>query len=360
VIDRARDDMRRRDAAWDELRERRVLGRIEAELDVRTAGRPRTMWLAVAAAVAAAIVLALVLRPRAAEMTPALASVELPAQAGTLALADGSRAMLHEGARVEVRVASATEIRLEQLGGRVRYDVQPGLPRAFSVVADGIEVHVVGTAFWIEPDATHVRVAVEHGRVRVARVDGSTVAELGPGEEVRAEAGVVARHEPVVLPEPREWVEIDADQTPARERRRGATKPTVRPDAPRETKATAAELQALADEARARGDGAAAADALRTLVETHPKDARVYGALFQLAKVERSRGRHAAAAAAFAAVVARDPNGALAEDARAEAAASWASAGRDTQARAAAEQYLARHPGGAHASRMQRLLQRLH
>jgi tetratricopeptide (TPR) repeat protein len=86
---------------------------------------------------------------------------------------------------------------------------------------------------------------------------------------------------------------------------------------------------------------------------------RVYTALFQLAKVERGRGRHAIAADLFRSVVARDPNGSLAEDARAEAAVSWFSAGQHDQARAAARESLEKHPSGTHASRMQRLLDRM-
>ena len=362
MIEPHREDMLARSAAWDDLRERRVLSRIEAELDARggrrsRSARPFVLALSATMTLAAALVAFWIVRaPSAREVAPSFAALELPtrALAGTLALPDGSVAMLHDGALVDMRIATATEIRLEQSGGRVHYDVVPGLARAFTVVAGDVEVHVVGTAFWVDHDGTHVGVTVDHGRVRVARTSGSLVAELGAGEEVRVETGALARALPaddaVELVPP-----ADADE-PRRPRVRKPAKATEEVAPAIES---AALLQARADDARRRGDGAAAADALRALIDHHPKDVRVYTALFTLAKVERGRGRHAAAAALFASVVARDPNGALAEDARAEAASSWSSAGRHDDAREAANDYLAKHPAGAHVGRMQRLLAKL-
>lgn len=375
-MERQRDDMAARSAAWDQLRERRVLGRIEAELDAKLAQRSparRRMALAISATmmmVAAALLVVWFARGPvdglAPVLTPSLAGLELGAgaPAGTLALADGSHATLHDGALVEVRVTSDEEIGLEQIGGRVRYDVEPGLARAFSVTTGDVAIHVVGTAFWVEHEAMHVRVAVEHGRVRVAREGGTTVAELGPGEEVRVETGALAVAEPAPSSRPSgpetDAIELVDESAPLpRKARTGKPEPKPIVAATDEPQPSAAELQAQADAARRSGDPATAADALRSLIDRFPKDARVYSALFQLAKVERGRGRHAIAAGLFAAFVTRDPNGSLAEDARAEAAASWFSAGRHDDARAAADDYLARHPKGAHASRMQRLLQRL-
>jgi hypothetical protein len=366
MIEQHREDMLARSAAWDDLRERRVLSRIEAELDARggrrsRSARPFVLALAATMTLAAALVAFWIVRgPSARAVAPSFAALEPPtrALAGTLALPDGSVAMLHDGALVDMRIATATEIRLEQSGGRVHYDVVPGLARAFTVVAGDVEVHVVGTAFWVAHDGTHVGVTVDHGRVRVARASGSLVAELGAGEEVRVETGALARAEPVgdaieLVPP----AEVGGDDEPRRPRVRKPAKATTEEVAP--AIESAALLQARADDARRRGDAAEAADALRALIDHHPKDVRVYTALFTLAKVERGRGRHAAAAALFASVVSRDPNGALAEDARAEAASSWSSAGRHDDAREAANDYLAKHPAGAHVGRMQRLLAKL-
>lgn len=365
MIERAREDMLARSAAWDDLRERRVLGRIEAELDARRgarAGGARRFVLALSATVAVAAALLafwIVRAPAVQQVAPSFAAIGLPspAIAGTLALPDGSVATLHDGALVDMRVATDAQIRLEQTGGRVHYDVVPGLARAFTVVAGDVEVHVVGTAFWISHDGAHVGVTVEHGRVRVARKSGSLVAELGAGEELRVETGVVAQREPVDEIATIDPDAIEDESEPRRPRARKPAKAAAEPVAP--AIESADELQTRADEARRRGDSAAAAEALRALIDHHPKDVRVYTALFTLAKVERARGHHATAAALFEKVVARDPNGALAEDARAEAASSWSSAGRQDDAREAANDYLAKHPAGAHVGRMQRLLAKL-
>jgi transmembrane sensor len=364
VIERAREEMAARTASWDDLRERRVLGRIEAALDDRRRSRRGPVAAIATAAVlaAAAVLLWMAWRPAPTELASALAGLEVrrpAAVAGVLAMPDGSQATLHDGALVQMRVASDAAIRLEQTGGRVHYEVVPGLPRAFTVVAGEVEVHVVGTAFTVAQDGAHVRVAVEHGRVRVSRTDGSLIAELGAGEEVRVDGGMLARG---IAPADDEIEFVDDGDAPPKAAR--GRKPDARPAKPSTEIAdaqieSAAVLEARADDARRRGDKEAAAVALRALVEHHPKDSRVYSALFTLAKVERGRGRHAVAAGLFAKVVARDPSGSLAEDARAEAASSWFSAGRHDEARAAAEDYLARHPAGAHASRMQRLLERV-
>jgi transmembrane sensor len=359
VIDDAVRAMTEREAAWDPLRERRVLGRIEAELDRRAAPK-RGRWIAVGVATAAAAAIALVaLWPRtepiasqvvaiapdvppSIETTPAAPLPEIPSMsAAAIALADGSTATLHDGARIELGAPAGDDIRIEQSIGRVHYDVRPGLPRTFTVVADDVEVVVLGTAFWVTRDDEAVRVTVEHGRVAVMRTGGDgpvPVAELAAGDELR-----VAVDEPQIVLAP------DPDVGKPRPR-----KPTAA-----EERRSVDELLAIVDDARGRADLAAAADALREIVEQHKSDPRAYGSAFQLGKIERSRGRHAAAARAFAGAAKRSPSGALSEDARAEAAISWFDAGEHDAARRAGEDYLARHAGGTHEARVQRMLQRL-
>lgn len=357
MIDDAVRAMSEREAAWDPLRERRVLGRIEAELDRRTAPK-RTRWIAGGVALAAAAAIAIVaLWPRvdatetldisaiAIESTAPTPEASRPAipsmPAAAIALADGSTATLHDGARIELGAPAGDDILIEQSIGRVHYDVRPGLPRTFTVVADDVQVVVLGTAFWVTRDDESVRVTVEHGRVAVMRTDGDEpvpVAELGAGDELR-----VGIDEPqiVLAPDP------------------GAGKPRPRKPSDVEVRRTVDELLAVVDDARGRSDLAAAAAALREIVELHKSDPRAYGSAFQLGKIERSRGRHAAAARAFAGAAKRSPNGALSEDARAEAAISWFDAADHDAARKAGEQYLARHPGGTHEARVQRMLQRI-
>lgn len=361
MIDDAVRAMAEREAAWDPLRERRVLGRVEAELDRRAASRPRR-WIAAGVAVAAAAAVAMVVmwpQSEPAADTMDLAAIVEPAPeaswpaipsmpAAAIALADGSTATLHDGARIELGAPTGDDIVIEQSVGRVHYDVRSGLPRTFTVVADDVQVVVLGTAFWVTRDDASVRVTVEHGRVAVMRTaddDGSEptallVAELGAGDELR----------------------IGVDEPPATV----AIAPTKPRDIKSPRKPIAAddrrsvdELLAVVDDARGRGDLAAAAAALREIVDHHREDPRAYGSAFQLGKVERSRGRHAAAARAFASAAKRSPSGALSEDARAEAAISWFDAGDHDAARRAGEDYLARHPAGTHEARVQRMLQRL-
>lgn len=343
-----------RPVPWDDVRQRRVLGRVEAAVAARAGVRRRARWIAGTgagvAAIAAAVVLALGLGAPPVEETlaePAVASVDLAPVASPsipfaawpqLRLPDRSRAELRHGARVDVDVQQDALVHLVQHGGEVRYEVTPDRSRAFVVDAAGVEIRVVGTIFTvaIEGDPLRVSVDVERGLVEVD--NGERVAELGPGDRLSVEASAAPRDAGGD-----DLVVLDADPSPPRH--------AARPAGP-----SADALLAEADAARARGDWAKAAAALSELVRRHASDPRAYGASFQLGKVERARGRHAAAAAAFVKCWKRDPGGALAEDARAEAAVAWHAAGREAEARAAAEGYLARHPGGTHEGRMQSLL----
>lgn len=378
--------MQAHEVSWDPLRERRVLSRIEAELDRRAQTRPRrrraiTAVVATITAVAAAMLLWTFLggtqgdlasgSPMAAFEPPVPGPSPMPAiptlPAAAVALGDGSIATLHDGAKIEVLHQADDEVRLAQATGRVQYDVRRGLDRVFIVEAGEVRVTVLGTAFWVthEPDA--VRVTVEHGKVRVdriIRIMGTTgsngaepsvepIAELGAGDELRigseprtvvAAAKAPAEGEPMV-----EILEDPAPREPASKPR----KPTAVPQR------SVDELLDVSDAARARGDLEAAAAALREVVTQHRDDPRAYATGFSLAKVERARGRHAAAARAFAAVARRSPRGALTEDARAEAAIAYFDAGEHDAAREAGDDYLARHPGGTHAGRIERMLQRL-
>jgi transmembrane sensor len=343
---------------WDDVRQRRVLARVEAAVQERARARRRMRGLGVAAGVAAAagVVLALALgkapadealtepwvaatdpdRDRDGMQARALPSIPFAAWP-ELRLPDRSVAQLRYGARVDVDVQRDELVHLVQRSGQVRYEVAPDRTRAFVVDAAGVEVRVVGTIFTVTlaDDAQRVAVEVERGLVEVD--NGERVAELGPGDALSLDVVAAADDELVML-----------DTTP----------PEPTPRANRAAPAVET-LLADADAARARGELPRAAAALSELVRRHSHDPRAYGAYFQLGKVERARGRHAAAAAAFASCWKRAPGGALAEDARAEAAVSWHAAGRDDKARAAAEGYLARHPGGTHQARMRSLLAEL-
>ncbi|MEM6296992.1 MAG: FecR family protein [Myxococcota bacterium] len=339
-LDRDLERLRSQPIPWDDLREQRVLARIEAAKKAPAPRRQRLPWPLLAAVVALLLGAGLAfvtLGPTAETVEVARsASWSTPEHAPTLTLRDGSTARLEAGADVDVLTQVDTQIRIAQTAGAVRYDVTKNPARSFIVDADGVSVRVLGTAFTVSMLAQHVAVHVHHGRVEVRR--GDRVSVLGLGESIQVERGAAPEPEP----EPVIVVEEDAPQRPA-----GRSKPKV---------ASVDALQARADEARAHGQLSDAATALRQLVRHHRKDARAYSAWFQLGKVERSRGKHAAAAAAFEACAKRSPSGALSEDARAEAAASWKAADNRARAHAAAQAYLRRHPDGTHAARMQRIV----
>ncbi len=338
---------------WDELREHRVLGRVEAvladpERRLPTARRPMRIGLALAAVVLAFVAVTATAwsmwPPSETSARAEVASWQMPppsAAEPSLTLLDGSTALMHAGARVDLEAQSATEVRLVQSTGSVRYDVTPNPQRQFVVRAGGVQVRVLGTAFTVSLKSDEVTVQVHRGRVEVRRGDRRT--ELGLGETLQVERAPI-EDELIIIDD--EGPDPSAPPTAAREERR---KPPV----------AASVLLARADQARVEGRLADAAGALSQLVRTHRRDTRAYSAWFQLGKVERARGRHAAAAAAFESCARHFAKGALSEDARAEAAASWLAAGKRGRAEAAAEAYLKRHRSGSHVARMERILDKI-
>ncbi len=316
----------RRDAPWDDLRERRVLARVLAE-QKRPSKAPRYAMGAVAAIVAAAAIVFLVVRMRAPEKEIATAPAEQ-----TMVLADGSQAVMLRDAGVQIEEQSKDRVRIAQARGAVRYEVRPDPAREFTVRAAGTTVRVRGTVFVVDVAGDSVEVRVDRGRVEVD--DGTRTRDLVAGEVLRvpARAAVAA---PPPDPEPND----SASPSSARP-------PPSAPPAP----ATAGELQAKADAARLAGNLGDAASALETLIARYPRDGRVPAALFSLGRVERARGRHTASAQAFERCA--RSGGALAQDALAEAAASWSAAGAADAARANATAYLTRYPNGPHAARM--------
>lgn len=382
----ARQQILAQPVPWDELRDRRVLGRIEARLDAVAEGtaaptmpmpaqRRRGRVIAIAAAglaVAAAVLLAVFAVPWSSQTAEdpsamSLASADdvgvrpeaepsIPLEApAEMALADGSVAQLLVAAKVDVLVQEDDRVLLDQREGSVRYEVARNPGRRFVVEAAGVEVRVIGTIFTVTiADDAHVEVSVERGLVEV--VAGDRVAELGKGDSLRVPAQTDDSMEDVLIvddDEPLVGDTDDAGQVAVATQLRART-----PRRPTSSGADAPSIESLlgqADAARATGDLGRAASALGTLVKAHPRDPRAYSAWFQLGKVQRNRGKHAAAARAFESCWKRSPRGALAEDARAEAAASWQDSGRPERAAKAAQGYLERYPSGTHAARMAKI-----
>ncbi len=332
---------------WDELREQRVLVRV-VEAQRRDAVRRR---VAGGLAAVGAVVVVGALGLTASLWSPAEPPARIvgtaprrPAASGSsLALADGSEAILSAGASVQVREQSEDRVALDQSAGEVLYDVRPNRARSFVVRLGKVEVLVVGTRFRLAWAGEWVRVHVEHGRVRVD--DGARRVELTAGEEMR----VLATSEG---PSAAQTRAPDPSPDPLEDATGEASLPRVRsvPSVP-----SVESLLASADAARGAGRLAEAANALGRIATFHAGDPRVTSALFTLGRVERSRGRSAAAAAAFERCWRRSPRGPLAEDAIAEAATSWAFAGDAAKARSISARYLESFPRGTHAARMRAL-----
>ncbi len=109
-----------------------------------------------------------------------------PGEQREIVLPDGSSAFLDGDTAIRVDM-TGSERHVEILRGRIFLDVAHDETRAFLVSASDVETRVLGTAFAVEDDATHVGVSVEHGRVGVSTPEGQV--ELTAGQEVVAAAG---------------------------------------------------------------------------------------------------------------------------------------------------------------------------
>jgi transmembrane sensor len=363
-IERARDA----EPSWDEVRERRVLTRVQSARGERQQRRLRTRRWAVGSALAAIVLVAGAVGGR--WLTEGTETIALtspiigPDTAGRLALSDGSEIELTEGARVEVEVDSPEEVRLIQHDGAARYVVSHRAERRFVVRCDGVEVEVRGTRFWVRhraadgAESASVEVDVEEGRVEVRR--GVEHSLLSGGESLRVR---VSSDSHVLAPEAVEVSEIasdplDRDTVPRATEIAAAERPSVRSGArvtPRPT-SDVASLLTEAEEARRAGRLDDAVRALNEVLAQLGDDPRAATAYFTLGRLERSRSRHAAAAAAFEAAYGHDGGAILAEDALAEATISWSVAGRLDRARTSGSRYLARYPDGQYLERVRAAL----
>lgn len=116
----------------------------------------------------------------------------------TANLPDGSKVVLDTSTRIEVTMyRNRREVRL--LHGQALFDVERDRWSTFEVLAGPMQVLVLGTSFSVRytPDSANVKgvnVAVEEGRVQVARISApETAVEIAAGETVAASAdGIIA------------------------------------------------------------------------------------------------------------------------------------------------------------------------
>ncbi|QUS39442.1 FecR family protein [Tardiphaga alba] len=99
------------------------------------------------------------------------------AETRQIRLEDGSTVYL--GADSAIKLAYAPERRrIHLLSGQAYFDVAPDRNRPMTVVSGDVETTVLGTAFDVRMQSSSVAVAVNHGRVAVARADDAR--DAGP------------------------------------------------------------------------------------------------------------------------------------------------------------------------------------
>ncbi|MFM2419573.1 MAG: hypothetical protein RL385_4296 [Pseudomonadota bacterium] len=254
------------------------------------------------------------------------------APAEEVRLADGSRIFAGRGAHVSVAEQSKVRTRSVLHGGWARYEVTPGLARAFEVEAGPLTVLVVGTGFTVARHGDAARVKVHHGRVLVKSSllpEGGV--ELGAGEDVNVERipaqaaeSPVADLPAVALPHPPERI------------------------AQRVTPSSLHTILARADALRMQKRWKAAAALLRSALTPASRDPDMGLLLLTLAQLELdSLDAPGLAAKHFdEAVASASLPPALQEHAMALSAQAYARAGAKAEADRRAEAYRTAYPRG--------------
>jgi transmembrane sensor len=335
--------------------------------------RQRFLFAMDAVALCGCVVLCLALvgsGPRALSGPPALA-------ASSTTFSDGSIAEMSSG-ESRLRIDQETPLRVvTTLTGGARFKVVHKPERTFEVRAGDVRVRVLGTTFSVEQlPSGQTQVLVEHGRVEVGWLGGSTVLESGHGGTFPPSPGSELEPE-----------EPSAAPPPSSDPSASSATPTARTVTPRPSPAgedwreharagdyarayqelharggesvrdEAGDLMLAADVARLSAHPQDAVRPLREVCDRHPNDRSAPVAAFTLGRVLLDDlGRPAEAAAAFRKAYALWPGGPLADDALAREASAWDGAGRSKDARAAAEEYLGRYPQGRQAAAMRQIL----
>jgi len=145
-----------------------------------TRTRSRWRWAAGSLAAAAAVTLALVLGRPAADSTAVAAAPKSYLRVNErMALPDGSRVELKDGTRLVVQY-SERERRVQLAGGEAHFSVWKDAQRPFVVVAAGVEVRAVGTAFNVRLAERDLSVLVTEGRVQVEQPVAAGAAPVAP------------------------------------------------------------------------------------------------------------------------------------------------------------------------------------
>ena len=241
---------------------------------------------------------------------------------------------------------SAVRLVLER--GRVDCDVTHRAGRSFVVVANGVEVHVIGTHFSVttehNEDTVRVEVRVERGAVEV-RSGGQ------PAEVARVEAGhswsrvtktgalPSASASPSAAPPPSvdaaPSAEVVAPRTPD---------PSSAPSAARASDAR--ELLEQASGLWREGRVREAAQTYQALLSTYPRDPRAGLAAFELGRLRMDRLGDLSGAVKALERAALAPGSSFREDALARLVTAYASMHNRAGCERARERYLREFPAG--------------
>ncbi len=348
----------------------------------RASTRVASLWITAAAAVAVA---ALVIGPSRASKPPvgplrmasgaAVPTLDAPAAWRAVDLSDHSRITLAEGARVEpVRNDErAFDTRLPL--GRVRFDVRPRGPRAWSVDCGLATVRVVGTSFVLDRSPDRLHVEVMHGLVRVegARVpDGRQT--LGAGQSIDvfaapppapAQTVAAVTAAPVPAPAPVVATTAQARRAPlsdawralAAQRDYQGAYASLGPGGAqsRASGATADDLLALGEVAHRSRHYAEAAGLYERFVASHGDHSQAAMVAFTLGRLQLDQlASPADAARSFDRAQRLGVARYLREDLAARLVEARARAGDAAGARAASEAYLREFPEGRRAADVRR------
>jgi transmembrane sensor len=293
---------------------------------------------------------------------------------------DGSRVrLLDSDSALDVGLVSDGAVDVTLRGGRALFEITPNPARRFNVHAGPADVSVLGTEFFVQREATRVRVEVVRGRVAVAYAGGSRLLTDGesnwfPPSELSALALAASAPTPPAESATPAVSGISAQASvaggavgladPRAERRRFLDQAThgnyaeayaAIERSPDVVGNSANELMLAADAARLSGHLPEGVRFLERVTREHARASVAPLAAFTLGRMYLSQlGQPARAADAFELSLKLSPQGSLAEDALARAVESAASAGQAARARQLAELYLERFPHGRRLDSVQK------
>jgi TolA-binding protein len=329
-----------------EARLARVWAGVDARLPGRRAARRVWGWVGAGAlALGAATAVVFAVGPSLdgspdPESLLAGAVLETASDSLSMGLLDGSSLTLAETSRVEVLSSSPGGVRLRLKRGRIACDVKHRADANFVVVADGVEVRVVGTKFSVTAErddlSRRVVVEVERGEVEIRSSSEPDVVRLKAGRSwsqvTKTGPAKAAAPVPASAAEP-------APEPPK----------TKTPSEPQDAAPGPRELLEEANELRRAGNAREAAKRYETLLNQYGSDGRAGLAAFELGRLRMDRfGDMKGAISALEKAMALAPGSSFREDALARVVTAHARSGNLAECKRAKERYLRSYPRGGH------------